>query len=182
VSWRRSATSGAVRTVGTGSRPRPALRLSAWEAEAAFSSSIAEMIMRRSARRSCRSVRWRAAARQCGRRVLRKARAVPNYSPRDAPELFLSCGTPQGNPRTKLQAVDRGCLTGPWRGKLRKCRAILWRRKSHQFTKTGWFWSWIAALGDLLARSRPLSAEDLPFAWPRLDIGEEERSVVVISA
>jgi hypothetical protein len=57
VSWRRSATSGTVRIVGTGSRPRPALRLSAWEAEAAFSSSIAEMIMRRSARRSCRSVR-----------------------------------------------------------------------------------------------------------------------------
>jgi hypothetical protein len=47
VSWPRSATSGGARTVGTGSGPRPALRLSAWEAEAAFSSLIAEMIMRR---------------------------------------------------------------------------------------------------------------------------------------
>jgi len=37
-------------------------------------------------------------------------------------------------------------------------------------------------LDDSFARSRPLSAEDLPFAWPRLDIGEEERTLVVISA
>jgi hypothetical protein len=37
-------------------------------------------------------------------------------------------------------------------------------------------------LGDSLARSRPPSAEDFPFAWPPLDFGEEERTFVVISA
>ena len=30
--------------------------------------------------------------------------------------------------------------TDPWRGKLRKCRAILWRRKSRRFARTTW-WS-----------------------------------------
>ena len=66
--------------------------------------------------------------------------------------------------------------TGPWRGKLLKCRGILWRRKSRRFTRTSWWsrgdsnrWpsrcgeisSWIAAWGF----ARPLkaaSAEDLP--------------------
>ena len=42
--------------------------------------------------------------------------------------------------------------------------------------------SWIAALGYAGARSRPPSAEDLPFFGPPLDIGEEERTLVVTSA
>src|SRR5271166_558755 len=29
--------------------------------------------------------------------------------------------------------------TDPWRGKLRKCRAILWRRKSRRFARTTWW-------------------------------------------
>ena len=37
-------------------------------------------------------------------------------------------------------------------------------------------------LRDSLARSRPPSAEDLPFAWPPLDIGDEETTFAVISA
>jgi hypothetical protein len=37
-------------------------------------------------------------------------------------------------------------------------------------------------LGDSLARSRRPSAEDFPFAWPPLDIGEEERTFAVIAA
>src|SRR5277367_2361055 len=37
-------------------------------------------------------------------------------------------------------------------------------------------------LGDSLARTRPLSAELLPFAGPSFDIGEEERTFIVISA
>jgi hypothetical protein len=36
--------------------------------------------------------------------------------------------------------------------------------------------------GDWLARSRLPPAEDLPFAWPPLGIGEEERTFVIISA
>jgi hypothetical protein len=45
-----------------------------------------------------------------------------------------------------LELLQRDCgatlaeLTDPWRGKLRKCRAILWRRKSRRFARTTW-WS-----------------------------------------
>src|ERR1700722_6761695 len=31
--------------------------------------------------------------------------------------------------------------TGPWRGKLLKCRGILWRRKSRRFTRASWWWT-----------------------------------------
>jgi nucleotidyltransferase/DNA polymerase involved in DNA repair len=39
-----------------------------------------------------------------------------------------------------------------------------------------------SSVGDSLARSRPPSAEHLPFAEPPLDIGEEERTFVITSA
>src|SRR6185312_5541973 len=47
-----------------------------------------------------------------------------------------------GKTRQELPHVDveGSAETGPWRGKLLKCRAILWRRKSCQDVLTSW-WS-----------------------------------------
>jgi hypothetical protein len=43
--------------------------------------------------------------------------------------------------RSPRGSSDSGAIPGgPWRGKLRKCRAILWRRKSGQDAPTSW-WS-----------------------------------------
>jgi hypothetical protein len=36
------------------------------------------------------------------------------------------------------ESPDQPTETDPWRGKLRKCRAILWRRKSRRSARTSW--------------------------------------------
>jgi hypothetical protein len=46
----------------------------------------------------------------------------------------------QDAPGIALRIAGPTTETGPWRGKLRKCRAILWRRKSRRFARTTW-WS-----------------------------------------
>jgi hypothetical protein len=40
-----------------------------------------------------------------------------------------------------LRTAESSADTGPWQGKLRKCRAILWARKSCRDVSTSWWWT-----------------------------------------
>src|ERR1700719_805859 len=52
---------------------------------------------------------------------------------------FAASDFRQDAPGIALRIAGPTTETGPWRGKLRKCRAILWRRKSRRFARTTWW-------------------------------------------